>query len=509
MEERAGADDQNLMLLKLHLARIALALMLFSGAADALFAAGNQPLRISNRYSPLNKKRALRPHTRYIVLHTTEGGERGSLSKVIRYGETHYFVTMSGNVYRIIHKSKIATHAGRSMWEGITSIDNYSIGIEVSGYHDRDITDAQYEALRELLRQLKNLYGISDEDVITHSMVAYGRPNHFFRYNHRGRKRCGMLFAKPEVRARLGLQAAPERDIDVAEGRLKVADRELFSNLFPDKPSATYVAARAEPTTPKPAPEAAAAAPVTPAPVAVTASFAPMDPEPASAAESIEPAVMEPLSMVANIPPALSEPDSAIPSLTAASGESASEESLSKTYIISRNRTAWEVAGESYNHSSTVYILPNGSKITGDQITDWAHIPVNTRVIVGEESTQQFEGFLEVGRDGKTAKEVAGTASTSSTTIYFFPDGFIRTGAELKSRRSYQKLLHNPPENTKVLIGYVYGGYVKGQRPPSSIAGVKWNYPSTYYRYPNGSIVNGDDINDREIPAGTLVFYQR
>ena len=136
-------------------------------------------------------------------------------------------------------------------------------------------------------------------------------------------------------------------------------------------------------------------------------------------------------------------------------------------------------------------------------------MPANTRVILNEEDTQEFEGFLEVGRDGATAKEVAGTASTSSTTIYFFPDGFIRTGAELKSRRSYQKLLNDPPKETKVLIGYVYGGYVKSRRPPSSIAGVKWNYPSTYYRYPNGSIVNGDDINDKEIPPGTLVFYQR
>lgn len=147
--------------------------------------------------------------------------------------------------------------------------------------------------------------------------------------------------------------------------------------------------------------------------------------------------------------------------------------------------------------------------MTGDQIKDWAHIPVNTRVIVQEEGPEQFEGFLEVGKDGDTAEEVAGTASTSSTTIYFFPDGFIRTGAELKRRRSYQKLLNDPPEGTMVLIGYVYGGRVKGKRPPTSIAGVKWNYPSTYYRYPDGRILNGDNINDKEIPANTLVFFQQ
>ena len=151
----------------------------------------------------------------------------------------------------------------------------------------------------------------------------------------------------------------------------------------------------------------------------------------------------------------------------------------------------------------------SGRKKTGDQIEDWAHIPANTRVIVGEEDTQSFEGFLEIGKDGDSAKDVAGTDTTSSTTIYFFPDGLIRTGAELKRRRSYQSLLDNPPKETKVLTGYVYGGYVKSRRPPSTIAGAKWNYPSTYYRYPDGRIMSGDDINDKEIPVGTLVFYQR
>jgi hypothetical protein len=126
-----------------------------------------------------------------------------------------------------------------------------------------------------------------------------------------------------------------------------------------------------------------------------------------------------------------------------------------------------------------------------------------------EEDAQPFEGFLEIGKDGATARAVAGNASTSSTTIYFFPNGLIRTGTELNGQRSTQRLLESPPKGTRVLIGYVYGGYVKTRRPPSTIAGVKWNYPSTYYRLPDSRILSGDDINDKEIPAGTLVFYQR
>jgi len=412
-----------------------LALALISIASQA-----HASLPISNRFSPLNSKRPRRPQTLYIVLHTTEGEEAGSLNNLVRYGETHYFVARSGKVFRIIDKSKIATHTGRSMWEGKTTIDNYSIGIEVSGYHNKDITDAQYESLRELLRQLKSLYGIADENVLTHSMVAYGRPNRFHDYNHRGRKRCGMIFANPEVRARLGLLSKPQRDLDVEEGRLRVADKELFNYLFPVSSKPTLLAA------------------------------AKMD------------AIVLP-------------PDVDIPQ---------------ESSIIDSNRSAWQVARERYNHPSTIYVMPDGSRTAGDQVRDWSHLPQGTRVILSETAdTQLFEGFLEIGKEGDTSEAVAGKAYASATTIYFFPDGFIRTGAELKSRRSTQNLLNNPPKGTRILVGYVYGGYIKTRRPPSSIAGVKWNYPSTYYRYPNGTILCGDDIDAKAVPAGTLIFYQQ
>ncbi len=396
-------------------------------------------LRTENRFSPLNKKRPLRPSTRYIILHTTEGDEEGSLRKIVRFGEAHYCVSPSGKVYRIIDKAKIAKHAGRSMWEGRSSIDNHSIGIEVVGYHNRDISEAQYTALLALLAQLKSLYGIADKNVLTHSMVAYGRPNQFHHDNHRGRKRCGMIFAKPEVRARLGLESRPDHDADVESGRLRVADRELFSYLFAARPKVTLVAAADKP--------------------AVSA------------------------------PPAVETP--------------------TESSVIGGAWTAWSIARERYDSPSTVYIFPNGRKQSGDQIRDWAKIPSGTRVVLNEtEDNQPFEGFLEIGKDGDTPQAVAGAAYAKATSIYFFPDGMIRTGAELKKHRSTRKLLTQAPKGTRILVGYVYGGYVKTRRPPSTIAGAKWNYPSTFYRLADGRMLSGDDIDAGSVHAGTLVFYQ-
>jgi len=211
-------------------------------------------LDIENAYSPRNEERPRRTKTSYIVLHTTEGPGKGSLAKLRRDGEAHYMVDERGRVFRVIEKDRVAYHAGTSMWAGARDVDRLSIGIEVAGYHDRPLRPAQLEALRELIRQLQSIYDVPDEGVVTHSMIAYGRPNRYHRYPHRGRKRCGMVFARAEVREALGLKERAWFDPDVRAGRLKVADRKLHDVLFPEKRRRTVVppAVVASVTTPDP-----------------------------------------------------------------------------------------------------------------------------------------------------------------------------------------------------------------------------------------------------------------
>jgi hypothetical protein len=60
-----------------------------------------------------------------------------------------------------------------------------------------------------------------------------------------------------------------------------------------------------------------------------------------------------------------------------------------------------------------------------------------------------------------------------------------------------------------VLVGYIYGGHIRAGRTASRIAGRKWNYPSTFYRLPNGRILSGDEVDDKSIPARTLIFMLR
>ena len=194
---------------------------------------GASALDVSNRYrSPRNAERRVRASTELIVLHTTEAPARSSLNKLCDRGEAHYCVTEVGQVYCIVDRDREAFHAGRSMWNGMEDVDKFSVGIECVGYHNKAMPSVQITAIRELVDKLKAMYRITDERVVCHSHVAYGAPNKWQRRRHRGRKRCGMLFAMPSVRRQLGLRLRPAYDPDTRAGRLTVGDDYLRMVLY-------------------------------------------------------------------------------------------------------------------------------------------------------------------------------------------------------------------------------------------------------------------------------------
>lgn len=397
------------------------AAVLISYGISSLFDEAEAKLKTKNRFSPRNKTRALRPRTDYIILHTTEGSSIGSLKRITKYGLAHYVVDVDGTVYRAIEKNRIAKHAGRSMWNGKRNIDNYSLGIEVVGMHNKDINARQYNSLKELIRQLKSYYGLSDNDVLTHSMVAYGSPNPFHTQAHRGRKRCGMLFAKNDVRNKLGLSKKPSFDPDVKKNRLAIGDPYLSEVLY-------------------------------------------------------------------------------------GGDEFQIQKSLTHllSNIISEGMTAWSVAREKYNLKDTLYKTPDGRTFRGSDIKRWDKIPLGTKVFVSDyEMPELFEGFKVKGKDGDTALSLAGKEYADKTTIYFFPNGIVRRGNKLSPDS-----LNNLPDNTKVLIGYIYGGHITKGRSAYEVSGKRWNYPSTIYRMPNKEIKTGDELNQNHIDKGTLIFFR-
>jgi hypothetical protein len=123
-----------------------------------------------------------------------------------------------------------ANHAGISMWNGETSLNRISIGIELVAYHNRNITANQYLSVSILIDILKKTYLIDDLAVLTHSQVAYGRPTQWKSKNHRGRKHCAQNFN----RTRVGLGPTWPYDPDVKAGRLQ-PDQELAFIFYGDR----------------------------------------------------------------------------------------------------------------------------------------------------------------------------------------------------------------------------------------------------------------------------------
>ena len=339
---------------------------------------------VSDRFrSPRNRERRVRWSTDLIVLHTTEAPARSSLNKVSERGECHFCVTEAGQIFRIIDRDREAFHSGRSMWNGREDVDKFSVGIECVGYHNRIMPDVQLNAIRDLVRELKAMYRIPDERVVCHSHVAYGAPNRWHRCKHRGRKRCGMLFAMPSVRRRLGLMRRPAFDPDTRAHRLRSADEYLRQVLYGsvDTMAAAYGARHVVATKPSavaPRPPAIATKPpaVAPRPPVVAPKHAAVvtPKPPAVVAPKRNVAVQKPAQATAKPAPAKPKAPAVSKVAQPSGGPPKSVGQLkARGYVVAgtvtKGTTASKIAGRRWKSPDTYYTIRD-KVIPGSQIDD-------------------------------------------------------------------------------------------------------------------------------------------
>ena len=312
----------------------------------------------SDRYrSPRNPERRIRSSTELIVLHTTEAAERGSLVKLCDRGEAHYCVTEAGTVYRIVDRDREAFHAGRSMWNGKEDVDKFSIGIECVGHHDKAMPEVQIAAIKTLVKELQSMYRLSDDKVVCHSHVAYGAPNKWHRFKHRGRKRCGMLFAMPSVRRRLGLTRRPAFDPDTKARRLKTADEYLRQVLYGSVDTMAVVYA------PPPAQKPQIRVTTPPRRPHIRAATPPPRPQVRAAAPLPKPQIRASTPSPTKAPP---------PAKTPASVAQLKSQGYHLAGTVSVGVTASKIAGAKWNAPSTYYTIRD-KVIPGSRI-DASHI---------------------------------------------------------------------------------------------------------------------------------------
>ena len=185
-------------------------------------------------------RKIIRKKTNFIIIHTSESCLESALRTIskgiklpngqkTRGGHSNYVIAKAGRIYRILDKKYRAQHAGLSMWNGETHINNASIGIELVGHHHSPITDCQYRSLSILIDILQDVYNLKDKAVLTHSQIAYAKPNQWVNSNHRGRKYCAINF----IRSMAELDTTWAYDPDVRAGRL-LPDTKLATIFYED-----------------------------------------------------------------------------------------------------------------------------------------------------------------------------------------------------------------------------------------------------------------------------------
>jgi len=450
----------------------------------------------------LNKrfKKIVRKSTRYIIVHTSEAGLTSTLRSLSRGkdvgkyrtfgGHSHYVIARNGDVYRLLNHLYRADHAGLSMWNGQKDLSSHSLGIELVGYHYSSITDQQYEALTALLTTLKKIYKVRDKDVLTHSQISFGNPNMWHRRPHRGRKRCALNFE----RSKAGLKDAWFYDPDVKARRL-VQDFHI-NNIFYKKKS--LLASKTTPLTVPPSAKSSSAE-VTTKIETITLTPVPLEPPEVSDEGLLQNKVDPGTAVNGTVSNTADGTATDAPNGTI-------EEAISN--VISKQNTAWNIAGEEYDDSTTLYILPDNRQVRGDKLADsvgWDRIPRGTRVLLNQSlDFEKRSGPVFLLTKELTAWSYAQENYRKATTVYFLPEGRVITGNLLADWDSI-------PVGTRMIIGYNGPIAIKNVmgKTPWGIAGRLYNHRETIYFIPGSGVVTGDMVKDfSDLPKGSALFLK-
>ncbi|WP_293943304.1 MULTISPECIES: N-acetylmuramoyl-L-alanine amidase [unclassified Sphingobacterium] len=118
----------------------------------------------------------------FVVIHHTAQDSLGQTIRTFHSAKagvsSHYVVGRDGKVVQMVNDLYRAHHAGLGKWGNDTDLNSSSIGIELDNNGTTDPwTDAQINALTQLLTYLKNTYKIPQANFIGHMDLAPTRKN--------------------------------------------------------------------------------------------------------------------------------------------------------------------------------------------------------------------------------------------------------------------------------------------------------------------------------------------
>ena len=111
----------------------------------------------------------------------------------------HYLIKKNGEIIRMVPESFIAWHAGKSYWRNHKSLNQNSIGVEITNpghqYNYKKFTKKQINALLKLSRYLIKKYKINPKNILGHSDIAPARkkdPGEKFPWQYLAKQKVGI-----------------------------------------------------------------------------------------------------------------------------------------------------------------------------------------------------------------------------------------------------------------------------------------------------------------------------
>ncbi len=89
---------------------------------------------------------------------------------------SHFYIKRCGKTVQFVSTLKRAWHAGESLFDGKSNVNDFSIGVELEGCDSQPFTDEQYVALITLTKLIRSYHSaISLDRIVGHSDIAPGR----------------------------------------------------------------------------------------------------------------------------------------------------------------------------------------------------------------------------------------------------------------------------------------------------------------------------------------------
>jgi N-acetylmuramoyl-L-alanine amidase len=185
-------------------------------------------------YSPnFNPKKRISKQIKFIIFHYTGmKSESDALNRLVDIQSEvgcHYLITDNGGIIKMVPDLYIAWHAGKSSWKNYRSLNQKSIGIEITnpghehGY--KKFSQKQITSLLKLSKFLIKKYKINPKNILGHSDIAVLRkkdPGEKFPWEYLSKNRIGIWHTLNKQ------DLIKNRKLKIS----KIEENNFFNNLF-------------------------------------------------------------------------------------------------------------------------------------------------------------------------------------------------------------------------------------------------------------------------------------